>query len=44
MAGRRSNVRCRIDRAEFYYLIRAFPYAAPNVPLTSGRGLDFKRL
>jgi hypothetical protein len=36
-------MRCRIDRAEFEYVLRAFPYAAPDAPLPSGRSLTFRR-
>ena len=38
-----ATMRCRIDRAEFQYMLLAFPYAAPNAPLPSGRSLTFKR-
>ncbi|OBF48589.1 hypothetical protein A5787_09745 [Mycobacterium sp. 852002-50816_SCH5313054-b] len=38
-----ATMRCRIDRAEFEYLLRAFPYAAPNASIPSGRNLTFKR-
>jgi hypothetical protein len=38
-----TTMRCIIDRAEFPCVLRAFPYAAPNVPLPSGRELGFRR-
>ena len=38
-----ATMRCILDRVEFPYVLRAFPYAAPDAPLPSGRELDFRR-
>jgi len=36
-------MRCLIDRIGTRTVLRAFPYAPPNVPLPSGRELKFSR-
>ncbi len=38
-----ATMRCQIDRAEFPVVLRAFPYAASDAPLPSGRELAFRK-
>ena len=38
-----ATMRCIIDRIEFPFVLRAFPYAEPNATLPSGRELKFMK-
>ena len=38
-----ATMRCIIDRIEFPFVLRAFPYAEPNATLPSGRELTFMK-
>ncbi len=38
-----ATLRCLIDRAEGFSVLRVFPYAKPDVPLPSGRVLKFSK-
>ncbi len=38
-----ATMRCQFDRAEFPVVLRAFPYAASDAPLPSGRALAFRK-